>query len=99
VADAQAAYDVAPGNIFAADALAWALHSAGKDEQALALSDQSLSLGVRRASFLFLRGMIADSLGRTAEAKGFLQEALEVTPNFSVLHAPTARATLARLAG
>lgn len=99
VADAQAAYDVAPGNIFAADALAWALHAAGKDEQALTLSDQSLELGVRRASFLFHRGMIADSLGRTAEAKGFLQEALEVNPNFSELHAPTARATLARLAG
>jgi tetratricopeptide (TPR) repeat protein len=99
VAAAQAAYDIRPGNIFAADALAWALHAAGRDEQALPYADQALELGVRPASFLFHRGMIADSLGRADEAERFLAEALDVNPHFSVRHAATARAALERLRG
>jgi tetratricopeptide (TPR) repeat protein len=99
VAAARAAYDARPGNVFAADALAWALHAAGQDEQALPYADQALSLGVRPASFLFHRGMIAASVGNTGQARGDLQEALQVNPHFSVADAATARATLAGLAG
>ena len=94
VAAAQAAYDAAPGNVFAADALAWALHAAGKDEQALPFADQALSLGMRRPSFVFHRAMILEALGRSAEARQLLQEALEVNPHFSVPHAATAREVL-----
>ena len=96
---ARAAYDARPDNIFAADALAWALHAAGRDAEALSYADQALGLGVRPASFLFHRGMIAESLGRTAAARRDLDEALQVNPHFSVADAATARATLARLAG
>ena len=96
LAAAQAAYDRAP-NVFAADALAWALHVNGQHEQALAKADEALALGVRPASFLFHRGMIAQALGRDAEAERDLREALEVNPHFSVLHAVTAREALAAL--
>jgi tetratricopeptide (TPR) repeat protein len=96
---AREAYHARPDNVFAADALAWALHAVGDDEQALRYADQALSLGIRPASFLFHSGMIASSLGRTEATRRDLQEALEVNPHFSVPHAATARATLARLAG
>lgn len=95
LAAAQAAYDERPANVFTADALAWALHAAGRSEEALPYADQALSLGMRRASFLFHRGMIAEALGRTDEARRFLQEALDTNPHFSVPQAATARAVLA----
>jgi tetratricopeptide (TPR) repeat protein len=96
LAAAQAAYDRAP-SIFAADALAWALHKNGRHEQALAKVDEALALGGRPASFLLHRGMIARALGRDAEAARDLREALEVNPHFSVLRAATAREALAAL--
>jgi tetratricopeptide (TPR) repeat protein len=97
LAAAQAAYDARPGNVFAADALAWALHVAGRDAEALPLADSALALGVRPASFLYHRGMIADGAGRPDEARRFLTEALEVNPHFSLAQAATAREVLARL--
>jgi tetratricopeptide (TPR) repeat protein len=99
VSAARAAYDARPDNVFTADALAWALHVAGEDEQALPFADRALGLGIRPASFLFHRGMIAASLGDTASAVRDLQEALEVNPHFSVADAAAARATLTRLGG
>lgn len=97
VAAAREAYDVAPGNVFAADALAWALHVDGQDELALPYAEQALSLGIRRASFLFHKGMIERSLGRTAEARQDLQEALQVNVYFSVRDAEQVRSALAQL--
>lgn len=93
---AQAAYERAP-SVFAADALAWALHVNGLHDQALAKADQALTLGVRPAPFLFHRGMILQALGRDAEAAQHLREALEANPHFSVPHAKTASTTLGRL--
>jgi tetratricopeptide (TPR) repeat protein len=95
---AQAAYGRAP-SIFAADALAWALHVNGRHDEALARADEALALGGRPALFLFHRGMIAAALGRTDEAVRDLRSALEVNPHFSVPHAETARTTLTRLGG
>ncbi len=99
LAAARAAHSTAPGSVFTADALAWALHVNGQDEEALKYSEQALSLGMRRASFLFHKGMIEASLGRTADAQRDLQAALEVNPHFSVKDAATARETLAQLTG
>ena len=96
LAAAQAAYDARPDNVFTADALGWALHAAGRPEEALPYAEQSLSLGMRRASFLFHRGMVADALGRTDEARGLLQQALDVNPHFSVRDAAIARSVLSR---
>lgn len=99
LAAAQEAFDSRPGNIFAADALAWALHANGRDAEAIKHADAALALGVRPASFLFHRGMIAAALGRDDEAVRDLRAALDTNPHFSVPHAETARATLARLGG
>ena len=95
VAAAQAAYDARPDNVFAADALGWALHAAGRSQEALPYSEQSLSLGMRRPSFLFHAGTIADAAGRPEQARALLQEALQV-PHFSVRDAARAREVLAR---
>lgn len=93
---ARAAYQRAP-SVFAADALAWALHVSGRSAEALPLADEALALGGRPASFLFHRGMIAAALGRDAEAAHDLKAALETNPRFSLPHSATARTTLARL--
>jgi tetratricopeptide (TPR) repeat protein len=83
-------------SVRAADALAWALHAAGKDEMALRHSQRALRLGTRDALFHFHAGMIAEALGRRASARRHLTTALDINPHFSVLHAPVARRTLER---
>lgn len=84
-------------SIFTDDALAWALHVNGRDAEALPLAQSALRLGTRNASFHFHLGMILSALGQTDAARTSLQTALDINPYFSVLHAPTAQAELARL--
>ena len=80
-----------------ADALAWALHRAGADSQALTYAQQANRLGWRNATFRFHLGMIERALGRPADARRDLQAALDINPYFSVLQAPAARSALAGL--
>jgi tetratricopeptide (TPR) repeat protein len=82
-----------------ADALAWALHVNGKDAEALQYATQAGALGYRNASFRYHRGMIEKSLGRTEDARRDLTAALRLNPNFSALHAPSAKAALTSLGG
>lgn len=95
VAKAQAAYDVSPDNVFVNDAMAWALQSAGRSQEALPYADKALTLGMRRASFVFHRGIVLDALGRTDEARAAMQEALDINPDFSIPYAAQAREILA----
>lgn len=81
-------------SVFTADALAWALHRAGRDAEALPYAEQAAGLGRRDATATFHRGMILAALGRTGEAIGALDEALRTNPHFSPLHAPVARQAL-----
>nr|WP_237551452.1 tetratricopeptide repeat protein [Streptomyces sp. SID8367] len=81
------------------DAYAWALHRAGRDEEALVEADRALTLGTRSALFLFHRAIIHQSLGHTAEARDDLRQALAIDPHFHPAHAPRARATLSRIDG
>jgi tetratricopeptide (TPR) repeat protein len=76
---ARAAYARQP-NVFAADALAWALHVNGRHAEALPLADQALRLGTRNARFHFHRGMIELRLGQTDAARRDLDEALRLNP-------------------
>jgi tetratricopeptide (TPR) repeat protein len=78
-------------SVFTADALAWALHRAGRDAEALPYAEQAAQLGRRDATTTFHHGMILAALGRTGEAIGALDEALRTNPHFSPLHAPAAR--------
>ncbi|MCO1653931.1 tetratricopeptide repeat protein [Pseudonocardia humida] len=98
VALAEAEYAAAP-SAFAADALGWALHRAGRDAEALPHTERATALGRRDATTDFHHGMVLAGLGRTGEAIAVLDGALATNPHFSPLHAPTARRTLDALRG
>ncbi|GGQ53984.1 hypothetical protein GCM10010145_24280 [Streptomyces ruber] len=84
-----------------ADALGWALHRAGRDEEALPYAgratDRTRTGEVRGAPYLHHLGTIEAALGLDGPARRHLTEALRVNPYFSPLHAPAARTALARL--
>jgi len=86
-------------SVLVADALAWALHRAGKDAEALSYADKAMSLGWRNATFFYHRGMIESALGERAAARADLAQALRTNPHFSPLQAPVARRALAQLGG
>ncbi|MFK0222335.1 tetratricopeptide repeat protein [Streptomyces vinaceus] len=79
------------------DAYAWALHRAGRDDEALAQAEQALALGTRSALFLYHRGAIHQALGHNDAAREDLKQALAIDPSFHPLHAPAARAALRRI--
>jgi len=79
------------------DAYAWALHSANRDRAALRAADEALRTGVHSAVFLFHRGEIERSLGKSDAARRDLESALRIDPVFSPLWTPLARAHLATL--
>ncbi|MFJ8963258.1 tetratricopeptide repeat protein [Lentzea sp. NPDC102401] len=77
-----------------ADALAWALHLAGRDAEAPRYADRAAAAGWRNATFAYHRGIILRDLGRTVDAVGALGSALRTNPYFSPVDAPAARAAL-----
>lgn len=79
------------------DAYAWALHAAGRDEEALEHALAARQLGTRSALFAYHRGMIQKSLGLDDDARVSLTEALDINPYFSPRHAPIADQALAEL--
>ncbi|NNN37720.1 tetratricopeptide repeat protein [Streptomyces sp. S3(2020)] len=89
-----------PG-IAVADALGWALHRAGQDEEALRYAvratDKVRGGGVRSALYAYHRGMIERELEKYGPARRHLQEALVINPYFSPLRARTAREALTAL--
>jgi tetratricopeptide (TPR) repeat protein len=96
VEQARSAFAQRP-SIYGHDALAWALYRAGDDDAAWAEIQQALQLGTRDALLHFHAGMIANARGDTAAARSELEAALAINPHFSILHAATARETLAAL--
>jgi tetratricopeptide (TPR) repeat protein len=95
---AQTAYPKRPG-IFAADALAWALHANGRDAEALPHAREALRLGTRSAPLHYHLGMIEAALGQADAARRSLATALAINPYFSIRDAKQARDTLAKLGG
>ncbi|WP_433731424.1 tetratricopeptide repeat protein [Nocardia sp. CA-129566] len=86
-------------SIIATDVLAWSLHKAGRDEEAIGYADRTIALGWRSATLAYHRGMILAALGRTDAAASALSQALRINPDFSPLHAPRARQALDSLGG
>ncbi|GAA4600432.1 tetratricopeptide repeat protein [Streptomyces violaceoruber] len=84
-----------------ADALGWALHRTGADEEALEFAtiatDGDKGGGVRSALYVFHRGVIEKELGRYGPARRHLGEALTINPYFSPLRVPEAKRALAEL--
>ena len=81
-------------SIHAADVLAWALYKSGEYEEAQFYSQEALQLGTKDALKLFHAGMIAYRLGENLQAQGYLEQALEINPHFSILYSDEARQTL-----
>ncbi|WP_155055474.1 tetratricopeptide repeat protein [Streptomyces blattellae] len=80
--------------VHTADALAWALHRNGRDEEALAYARRATATGYRNAAFLYHRGMIEQATGNAEDARSSLTSALELNPAFSPLGAREARTAL-----
>ncbi|MGW1776328.1 tetratricopeptide repeat protein [Streptomyces sp. NPDC002104] len=81
------------------DAYAWALHRAGRDEEALVQAERALALGTRSALFHYHRGAVHQALGNTTAALHDLEQALAIDPSFHPLHAPAAREAIRRIDG
>ncbi|MFI2428292.1 tetratricopeptide repeat protein [Streptomyces sp. NPDC018955] len=86
-------------SVHTADALAWALHVNGRDEEALPYARRATATGYRNAAFLHHRGMIEKAAGHDRAARRSLTAALELNPGFSPLDARAARAALKELEG
>lgn len=80
--------------VHTADALAWALHVNGKDEDALPYARKAAATGYKDAAFLYHRGMIERATGHTAEARTALSAAVRLNAGFSPLGAREARKAL-----
>jgi tetratricopeptide (TPR) repeat protein len=80
-------------------AYAWALHSAGRDRDALTQADRSLGLGTRDARAHYYRGMIRLALRDREGARADLRQALRINPYFGFAYARSARTSLAALDG
>jgi tetratricopeptide (TPR) repeat protein len=84
-------------SIHVADALAWALHAAGRDKEALGFARRATALGTKDAHLLYHRGAIEAAVGLRADAVKHLRAALAADPYFSPFSAPRARALLTSL--
>ncbi|MEV5352776.1 tetratricopeptide repeat protein [Streptomyces sp. NPDC052693] len=86
-------------SVHTADALAWALHVNGRDEEALPYARRATATGYRNAAFLYHRGIIERATGNERAARAQLQAALDLNPGFSPLGAREARTALDDLEG
>ena len=90
---AARAWAAAP-SVRSADAYSWALSSAGRDREALAMSARAMRLGSRDPSFLYHAGMVALRAGQAERARAFLSRLVEQSPRFSPLFGPRAQRAL-----
>ncbi|MGB5952365.1 MAG: tetratricopeptide repeat protein [Ornithinimicrobium sp.] len=93
---AEAEWD-ARQNIDSADAMAWALHGVGREDEALEFADKANRLDGDNAMFLYHRGMIQQALGDDDQAIADLEAALDTNPHFSPVHATRAEQALTEL--
>ena len=78
-----------------ADALAWILHSMGRDDAAWRYARETVNASDEDSSMLFHAGTIAGSLDHDDRATRLMRKALRLDPAFSVLQAPIARRMVA----
>ena len=93
---AEAAYASAP-TVRAADAVAWALHRLGRDEDAMPYVTEALRLGSIDPTTRYHAGAINAALGDARAARRNLELALRTDPGFSAAGSLEARRLLAEL--
>jgi Flp pilus assembly protein TadD len=79
-----------------ADTLAWALHAAGRDAEALPYAQQATATGNHSAAYAYHLGAIELGAGLVTQGRADLVRALATNPSFSPVEAPMARTLLAR---
>jgi tetratricopeptide (TPR) repeat protein len=87
------AWAAAP-SVRSADSYSWALSAAGRDGEALRMSERAMRLGSRDPSFLYHAGMVALRAGDAERANGFLSRLVAQSPNFNPLYGPQAQRAL-----
>jgi tetratricopeptide (TPR) repeat protein len=95
---AEAAWDRTP-TVRAADAVGWALHRLGRDDEAGPWSERALQLGTREPLLRYHAGAIAAAVGDVRAARRDLEAALATDPGFSATGAAEARQLLDDLSG
>ncbi|WP_327730432.1 tetratricopeptide repeat protein [Streptomyces sp. NBC_00487] len=83
--------------VHTADALAWALHVNGRDDEALPYARRATATGYKDATFLYHRGMVEYAAGDKKDARASLKAALDLNAGFSPLGAAQARKALKAL--
>jgi len=84
-------------DIYTWDILAWVLFKNGRTQEAADAMDKALALGTKDALLDFHAGMIESQLGHSDRARSLLKGVLALNPNFHLIYAAQARATLSRL--
>jgi tetratricopeptide (TPR) repeat protein len=84
-------------DVYGWDLLAWALHRAGRDREALPAIAKAMTLGTEDAMLFYHRGMIELALGHHVAARRDLERALAVNPYFSPAGTRALRAALGSL--
>ncbi|MBW3601390.1 MAG: tetratricopeptide repeat protein [Actinobacteria bacterium] len=97
VALGRRAYRARPDNVYAADAVAWALHRAGRADAALPYARRALRLGTADPLLRYHAAAILDATGRPGPARRQLRAAASPASWFSARHVPDAAALAERL--
>jgi tetratricopeptide (TPR) repeat protein len=84
-------------DVYSYDALSWALYKNGELAGAAEASKKALALGTPEPTFYFHAGMIELSRGDRDAARGHLEKAVSLNPEFDLRNAAAARSALAEL--
>lgn len=84
---------------YTSDVLAWALFKNHHLEEAWNASQAPLKLGAPEALFFYHAGMLAAERKDSANARTYLEKAINLNPGFDIRQAILARQTLAKLQG
>ncbi len=81
-------------DIYGADTLAWTALKTGRLDEAKERIKEALRLGTQDAKLFFHAGMIAHASGDKDAANGYLQQALELNPQFDPIQTKIAKTRL-----
>src|ERR1043166_4621192 len=84
-------------DIYGYDVLAWSLYKNDRFAEAKAAIDEAMKLATKDAKLFFHAGMIYRRLGENEKGREYLQRALNINPNFHVIHADVVRRELTEL--